>query len=284
MLKRKLASEGVLRELKMRRHYEAERQRRKKRGGSPSPQARQDGRGAAEVAPRLPFTGPSRESIASVPCARRSACCIRRSPSSSFLEPLRSNSDSLPAVSATEERQSSVSRVDHPAERWSSGSAASSTFFPLFMPSPPAGSDRGGERQRRWPRLDQEGGEGVWPEAVHRMMDLTTLEGKDTPGKVRVQQGAHAARERYSRAAICGIRTSSPWRSARSRARGEGRQRGHRVPSGHHRSTSLEDVRRAVEFGADEITVIDRGAMLAGDYAKVHDEIAQTKRPAARRT
>src|SRR6185437_16246839 len=40
----------------------------------------------------------------------------------------------------------------------------------------------------------------------------------------------------------------------------------------------LEDVRRAVEFGADEIDmVIDRGAMLAGDYAKVFDEIAATK-------
>ena len=40
----------------------------------------------------------------------------------------------------------------------------------------------------------------------------------------------------------------------------------------------LDDVRRAVDFGADEIDmVIDRGAMLSGDYAKVFDEIAQTK-------
>jgi deoxyribose-phosphate aldolase len=37
-------------------------------------------------------------------------------------------------------------------------------------------------------------------------------------------------------------------------------------------------VRRAVGLGADEIDmVIDRGAMLAGDYAKVFDEIAETK-------
>jgi deoxyribose-phosphate aldolase len=37
-------------------------------------------------------------------------------------------------------------------------------------------------------------------------------------------------------------------------------------------------VRRAVELGADEIDmVIDRGAMLSGDYAKVFDEIAATK-------
>jgi deoxyribose-phosphate aldolase len=40
----------------------------------------------------------------------------------------------------------------------------------------------------------------------------------------------------------------------------------------------LADVRRAVELGADEIDmVIDRGAMLAGDYAKVFDEVAATK-------
>jgi L-alanine-DL-glutamate epimerase-like enolase superfamily enzyme len=40
----------------------------------------------------------------------------------------------------------------------------------------------------------------------------------------------------------------------------------------------IDDTRRAVEIGADEIDmVIDRGAMLVGDYAKVFDEIASTK-------
>jgi deoxyribose-phosphate aldolase len=44
----------------------------------------------------------------------------------------------------------------------------------------------------------------------------------------------------------------------------------------------LDDVRRAVEFGADEIDmVIDRGAMLAGDFRKVYDEIAATKEACA---
>jgi deoxyribose-phosphate aldolase len=43
-------------------------------------------------------------------------------------------------------------------------------------------------------------------------------------------------------------------------------------------AVKLDDVRRAVAFGADEIDmVIDRGAMLVGDYAKVFDEIAATK-------
>jgi deoxyribose-phosphate aldolase len=40
----------------------------------------------------------------------------------------------------------------------------------------------------------------------------------------------------------------------------------------------LDDVRRAVGFGADEIDmVIDRGAMLSGEYHQVFDEIAATK-------
>lgn len=40
----------------------------------------------------------------------------------------------------------------------------------------------------------------------------------------------------------------------------------------------LEEVRRTVAFGADEIDmVIDRGAFLAGDDRKVYDEIAATK-------
>jgi deoxyribose-phosphate aldolase len=40
----------------------------------------------------------------------------------------------------------------------------------------------------------------------------------------------------------------------------------------------LKEVRRAVGFGADEIDmVIDRGAMLRGDYTRVFDEVAATK-------
>src|SRR4029078_10422740 len=51
------------------------------------------------------------------------------------------------------------------------------------------------------------------------------------------------------------------------------------LPSGQSPlEVKLDDVRRAVDFGADEIDmVIDRGAMLVGDYAKVYDEIAATK-------
>jgi deoxyribose-phosphate aldolase len=50
-------------------------------------------------------------------------------------------------------------------------------------------------------------------------------------------------------------------------------------PSGQYPlRTKLEEVRRTVADGADEIDmVIDRAAFLAGDFAKVFDEIAATK-------
>jgi deoxyribose-phosphate aldolase len=117
------------------------------------------------------------------------------------------------------------------------------------------------------------------------MMDLTTLEGKDTEGKVRqLCQKALRPLDRDpslpSCAAICvypnfvaiakdALRESSVKVASVATA----------FPSGQSPlSIKLEDTRRAVEFGADEIDmVIDRGAMLSGDYAKVFDEIAATK-------
>jgi len=50
-------------------------------------------------------------------------------------------------------------------------------------------------------------------------------------------------------------------------------------PSGQYPiEVKLEDVRAAVELGADEIDmVIDRGAFLSGRYAKVYDEIVRVK-------
>lgn len=118
-----------------------------------------------------------------------------------------------------------------------------------------------------------------------RMMDLTTLEGKDTPGKVRAL--CHKALRPLDTdltigpcGAVCvypnmvpiarEVLDGSPVKVASVATA---------FPSGlSPLPIKLEDVRRAVEFGADEIDmVIDRGAMLAGDYAKVYDEIAATK-------
>ena len=117
------------------------------------------------------------------------------------------------------------------------------------------------------------------------MMDLTTLEGKDTPGKVR-QMCQKALRPLDSDpsigpvGAVCvypnlvpyakEILAGSPVKIASVATA---------FPSGQSPlEIKLEDVRRAVGFGADEIDmVIDRGAMLAGQYDKVFDEIVATK-------
>jgi deoxyribose-phosphate aldolase len=118
-----------------------------------------------------------------------------------------------------------------------------------------------------------------------RMMDLTTLEGKDTKGKVE-QLCQKAIRPLDSDgsigpcAAICVYPNFVP--VAKEALRGSGvnvASVATAFPSGQSPlSVKLDDTRRAVEMGADEIDmVIDRGAMLSGDYAKVFDEIAATK-------
>jgi deoxyribose-phosphate aldolase len=117
------------------------------------------------------------------------------------------------------------------------------------------------------------------------MIDLTTLEGKDTPGKVQALC-AKARRPLASDpsippcAAICVYPNMVP--TAKAALAGSAvhiASVATAFPSGQSPlDIKLDDVRRAVDFGADEIDmVIDRGAMLAGDYAKVFDEIAATK-------
>src|SRR3954449_7232308 len=117
------------------------------------------------------------------------------------------------------------------------------------------------------------------------MVDLTTLEGADTPGKVR----SLAAKARRpdptdptcpSVAAVCiygdlaGV--------AKEALEGTGihvAAVATAFPSGRaSRAVKLADVRDAVANGADEVDmVIDRGAFLAGRYLDVHDEIVAVK-------
>jgi deoxyribose-phosphate aldolase len=118
-----------------------------------------------------------------------------------------------------------------------------------------------------------------------RMMDLTTLEGKDTPGKVRAMCGK--ARMPWCDdpsigpvAAVCVYPNLVPIaRRALAGSCVKVASVATAFPGGKSPlDVKLADVRRAVELGADEIDmVIDRGAMLCGDYAKVFDEIAATK-------
>lgn len=117
---------------------------------------------------------------------------------------------------------------------------------------------------------------------VVSMMDLTTLEGKDTPGKVAYlcRKAIQPADPRYavpSCAAVCVY--PNLVRAARTFV-GDSCVHVASVatafPSGQSAlNVKLDDARHAVAEGADEIDmVIDRGAFHAGDYAKVSDEIS----------
>jgi deoxyribose-phosphate aldolase len=118
------------------------------------------------------------------------------------------------------------------------------------------------------------------------MCDLTTLEGKDTPGKVAYlcRKAVHPIEAKYavpSCAAVCVypnmVRAARKFLGANSPVNIAAVATG--FPSGQFPlPTKLQEVRRAVADGADEIDmVIDRGAFLAGAHAKVFDEIAATK-------
>jgi len=113
------------------------------------------------------------------------------------------------------------------------------------------------------------------------MVDLTTLEGKDTPGKVAsLCQKAlhpHPGADVPSAAAVC------VYPSMVRHAKRHVADTGVRVasvatafPSGQAPlKTRLAEVRSAVADGADEIDmVINRGAFLAGEFAEVQDEIS----------
>jgi deoxyribose-phosphate aldolase len=118
-----------------------------------------------------------------------------------------------------------------------------------------------------------------------RMMDLTTLEGADTPGKVaalcsKAVRPDPSAPSIPSVAAICVYPNLVP--TAVERLRGTGVKVASvatAFPSGQSPlDVKLRDVEDAVAMGADEIDmVIDRGAFLAGRYAKVYDEIVRVK-------
>ena len=113
------------------------------------------------------------------------------------------------------------------------------------------------------------------------MTDLTTLEGKDTPGKVdSLCQKALRPHEDLtvpSVAAVCVY--PAMVRRAKSRVGGSKVKVASvatAFPSGQtHLRTRLAEVRGAVADGADEIDmVINRGAFLSGEFARVQDEIA----------
>jgi deoxyribose-phosphate aldolase len=118
------------------------------------------------------------------------------------------------------------------------------------------------------------------------MIDLTTLEGQDTPGKVRqlCQKAMHlhdALPDLPHVAAVCVYPTMVA--IAKEALKGTDIKVASvatAFPSGMSKlSVKLDDTRMAVAAGADEIDmVISRGAFLAGDYRYVFDEIRAVKK------
>lgn len=118
------------------------------------------------------------------------------------------------------------------------------------------------------------------------MMDLTTLEGKDTPGKVaylcrKAVQPIEAKYDVPNCAAVCVypsmVACARKFLGEGSAVKVASVATG--FPSGQYPlRTRLEETRRAVADGADEIDmVINRGAFLAGEYGLMFDEIAAIK-------
>ncbi|HEY7483969.1 MAG TPA: deoxyribose-phosphate aldolase [Streptosporangiaceae bacterium] len=117
------------------------------------------------------------------------------------------------------------------------------------------------------------------------MVDLTTLEGADTPGKIRAMcaKAVHPDPTDASVpkvAAVCVYSDLVAEAVAHLKGTGVGvASVATAFPSGRAPlDAKLADTRRAVADGAGEIDmVIDRGAFLAGDYRKVYDEIVAVK-------
>ena len=120
---------------------------------------------------------------------------------------------------------------------------------------------------------------------VVRMTDLTTLEGADTPGKVAALS-SKAVRPDPADPTVPSVAAVCVYPNlvcvALERVRGSDVKVASvatAFPSGQSPlDIKLADAARAAETGAEEIDmVIDRGAFLSGNYAKVYDEVRQVK-------
>jgi deoxyribose-phosphate aldolase len=117
------------------------------------------------------------------------------------------------------------------------------------------------------------------------MIDLTTLEGQDTPGKVRqlCQKAMHLHDKMPGLPHVAAVCVYPTMVAVARKALGKSNIKVASVatafPSGMApRSIKLEETKMAVAEGADEIDmVISRGAFLQGEYGFVFDEIAAIK-------
>jgi deoxyribose-phosphate aldolase len=158
--------------------------------------------------------------------------------------------------------------------------------YPHFHPSPPVDQVGVEERVARLnSRSIKKGSKLAALKLALSMIDQTTLEGSDSPGKVR--QMCYKAMHLHDSlpdlphvAAVCVYPTLV--RVAKETLRGSGIKVAAvatAFPSGQaDRETKIRDTKFAIEEGADEIDmVISRGEFLKGNYACVYDEIAEFK-------
>ena len=123
-----------------------------------------------------------------------------------------------------------------------------------------------------------------------RMVDLTTLEGADTPGKVRALASKAMRPDPSDQtcpavAAVCVYPDMVPHAKETLGASGVHiASVATAFPSGRAaRDIKLADVEDAVDAGADEVDmVIDRGAFLSGRYMEVFEEIVAVREACAR--
>ncbi|MGH3346500.1 MAG: deoxyribose-phosphate aldolase, partial [Nocardioides sp.] len=122
------------------------------------------------------------------------------------------------------------------------------------------------------------------------MVDLTTLEGADTPGKVRAL-ASKALRPDPADPSCPQVAAVCVYPDMVATAKQVVGESGVNIaavatafPSGRAAmDIKLADTKDAVDAGADEIDmVIDRGAFLAGHYLQVFEEIAQVREACAR--
>src|SRR5438552_7627705 len=118
-----------------------------------------------------------------------------------------------------------------------------------------------------------------------RCMDLTTLEGADTPGKI-VAMCAKAVRPDPTDASIPSVAAVCIYPALVPVAAGQLKGAGVHVasvagsfPSGlGPLADRLDEIRAAVDMGADEIDIVlNRSAFLAGQYRQAFEEIAASK-------
>ena len=123
-----------------------------------------------------------------------------------------------------------------------------------------------------------------------RMVDLTTLEGADTPARCGRWPARRCGRTRPTRPARRWRRSASTPTWSRFAKETLGSSGVHiasvatAFPSGRAAcDIKLADVKDAVDAGADEIDmVIDRGAFLSGRYMEVFEEIVAVREACAR--